>query len=524
VEGPGETRQLAAALLCAALSTAIPLRAGTAGQRVLRIASLGPRSLNPLLSQSTTENGLGPIAFDLLVEVDDRHRAIPRLAARVPTRENGDISKDGLSITYHLRRDVKWHDGAPFTSKDVAFSWAAIMNPKNNVISRRGYDLVRRVDTPDAYTAIFRLKKAFAPAVLTLFSESDQPYRIVPEHILGKLPDINRADFNQHPIGTGPFKFLRWDRGNQIEYVANPEYYLGRPKLDRIVVKEIPDQNTQVVQMKSHAVDFMVAGSAAYRDLRGASGIELQLTPVNGYVAVMLNLQSSKLKDVAVRRALAGAIDAKAITEEVSYGTGTPATGDLPSFVWAYNPHVRRYPFDPAAARKTLAPRHLSLVLIESLGTETTRQIDVLVQSMLQNAGVSVEIRPYAPQLFLAPATAGGPLRAGKFDLASWAWIAGADPDDSSQFTCNMTPPNGYNFMHYCDPAVDEAEKIAVSSYDPAIRKRAYDTIQSRIANDVPMVFLYWLKYRLAYASDLHGVRNNGITETWNINEWSRSP
>lgn len=519
MERTRKTRQLGL-LLCAALIAAIPVRAATTEPSLITIASLGPRSLNPLLAQSTTENALAPLAFDLLVGVDEHGNAVPRLAQRVPTRENGDISKNGLSITYHLRHDVKWHDGVPFTSKDVAFSWSAIMNPKNNVISRRGYDLVTRVETPDPYTAIFRLKEPFAPAVLTLFSESDQPYRIVPEHLLGKLTDINEADFNQHPIGTGPFKFVSWERGSKIEYVANPDYYLGRPKVDRIVVREIPDLNTQVVELKTHAIDFMVADSSSYQALRHYPGVRVVLTPFNAYAAEMLNLKSPALQDVAVRRALVMAIDKKSISQKLTFGTGTPATGDLPSFMWAYDKHVRRYPYDPAAARKVLASRKLSLVLAEPNGSVTTRQIDVMVQAMLQNVGVNVEIKGYAPQLLIAPAENGGIIRGGKFDLANWGWVGGTDPDDSSQFMCDMAPPDGNNFMHYCDPAVDAAERIAVTSYDRRTRKHAYDVIQQHIADDVPMIFLYWPKHRLAFNAALHGVRDNGTTETWNVGEW----
>ena len=512
-------RQIAA-LVCAAAVAVLPLRAGTAQERIVRIAITGTRSLDPLLASNIVDNRIAAIAFDLLVGVDDRGNPIPRLASRVPTLQNGDISRDGLSITYHLRHGVKWHDGVPFTSKDVAFSWAAIVNPKNNIISRRGYDLVERVDTPDDYTAIFRLKRRFAPAVLTFFSESDQPYRIVPEHILGKLSDINDADFNQHPIGTGPFKFVRWDRGNQIEYVANPDYYLGRPKLDGVIVKEVPDLNTQVVEMKTHALDFMVLDSTSYEALEGVPFIKRSVTPINGYTAIMLNLASPALHDVAVRRALEMAIDKKAIAEKITRPTFATATADLPAFMWAYDPHVRGYPFDPAAARKVLEPLHLSLVLIDGAGSMAGRQIDVLVQSMLHNAGVNVELRYFAASLIIAPADAGGPVRGGKFDLVDWGWVGGADPDDSSQFTCDMLPPQGNNFAHYCDPAVDAAENIAVTSYDRAVRKRAYSVIERHLAGDVPMIFLWWPSIRLGYVSSLHGVRNNGITETWNINEW----
>jgi len=503
-----------------ALLAAMPISAGTQQESVLRIASLLPRTLNPLLAEGTIENAIDAISFDLLVDVDAHGKPVPRLAERVPTLRNGDISKDGLSITYHLRHNVKWHDGVPFTSKDVAFSWSAIMNPKNNVISRRGYDLVSRVDTPDPYTAIFRLKHRFAPAVLTFFSESDEPYRIVPEHILGNLADINEAGFNQHPVGTGPFKFVRWDRGNEIVYVANPDYYLGRPRIDRVIVKEIPDLNTQVIQLRTHAADFMVVDSSSYEALAHAPGIVETATQLNAYTSLMLNVQSPALRDVRVRRAMAIAIDKKTLAKKLTHPTFEVATGDQPPFLWSYDPNVRRYPYDPATARRILAPLHLSVELLEQSGSISTRQLDVQLQAMLQSAGMRVTIKPMAPQLVLAPAALGGPVRAGKYDMMVFGWLSGADPDDSSQFLCGMMPPNGNNFSRYCDAAVDRAERLAVSSYDVGVRKRAYAVIQRRLADDLPMIFLYWPTYRLAFTSALHGVDDNGFTETWNLGEW----
>jgi peptide/nickel transport system substrate-binding protein len=149
------------------------------------------KTLNPLLSTEETEAQAEVLALDPLVTTDDRGNNVPILAAVVPTRENGGISNDGLAITYHLRHNVRWHDGVPFTSRDVQFSWQAIMNPASLISTRHGYDDVRRVDTPDRYTAIFRLKRPFAPAVQTFFALSDAPFMIVPAHILAKYHDLN---------------------------------------------------------------------------------------------------------------------------------------------------------------------------------------------------------------------------------------------------------------------------------------------------------------------------------------------
>src|SRR5579863_1418453 len=164
-----------------------------------------PKNLNPIYGTNTSENFLASLAFDELVTNDPQGNDVPDLAAAVPTQTNGGISRDGKTVTYRLRHGVKWQDGAPFTSADVKFSWQAVMNSRNNVVERRGYDDVRSVDTPDPYTVVFHLKEPFAPFVNTVFGESDDPLRVIPSHLLAKYADLNQVPFNTQPVGTGPF-------------------------------------------------------------------------------------------------------------------------------------------------------------------------------------------------------------------------------------------------------------------------------------------------------------------------------
>ena len=150
---------------------------------VLRIGmQTPPNTLNPILSTNTTEGMIDRLLYDVLVTADETGKQVPDLASEVPTLENGGIAKDGLSVTYHIRPNAKWQDGVPITSKDVAFTWRAIMNPNNNVIERNGYELVSSVDTPDDRTIVFHLKKKFSPFVNTVFGESDDAFEILPEH------------------------------------------------------------------------------------------------------------------------------------------------------------------------------------------------------------------------------------------------------------------------------------------------------------------------------------------------------
>lgn len=164
-----------------------------------------PRTLNPLLSTQPFEAVLDRLFADVLVTVDARGNFVPDLAAEVPTAGNGGISADGLTIRYKLRDRVRWQDGRPFTSRDVKFTYEAVMNPANDIVSRHGYDVVSRVDTPDARTVIFHLKHRFAPFVATVFGESDGPFCILPAHLLAGRTTINDGPYNALPVGTGPF-------------------------------------------------------------------------------------------------------------------------------------------------------------------------------------------------------------------------------------------------------------------------------------------------------------------------------
>jgi len=270
---------------------------------VLRIGSqVSPNTLNPLLSANTTETMIDRLMFDVLISTDAAgSRDVPMLAAAVPTLENGGISRDGLTLTYHLRRNVRWSDGVPFTSKDVKFSWSAIMDPRNNVISQTGYALVRSADTPDPWTVIFHMKQRFSPAVDTLFAESDSTYNVVPEHILGKLQNLNNIAFNSAPVGTGPFVFKEWARGDHLTLAANPHYYLGAPKLKEIVIKFIPDENTELSGLRTHDLDWQFEASPdQYDQLKKIPDVRLVLQNRNEYERIEINTRHPPLDDVRV--------------------------------------------------------------------------------------------------------------------------------------------------------------------------------------------------------------------------------
>ncbi len=497
----------------------------------LRIGTgIVPRTLNSLLSTQTSELAIERLFGDLLVTVDERGRFVPDLAAAVPTTTNGGISADGLTIRYQLRPHVRWQDGQPFTSADVKFTYEAIMNPDNDVVSRHGYDIVDRVDTPDPHTVVFHLKHRFAPFVATVFGESDGPFCILPAHLLAQRKTINDAPYNAMPIGTGPFRVVKWLRGNRIELVRNDEYFLGKPKLKSIVVSFISDENAEIVQLRTHEIDWAFQMSAsAYRSLRSLSTEDLRsvLTPFNGYEAVIFNAAHGPTSDVRVRRAITLALDKKALVGKLAPGVAEPATEDLPPFLWAYDATLRPSRYDPGAARTLLAQagygpaKHLALNLYFEQSEATNRSLGVQIQSLLAPLGIDVTLHPQLSSIYYASYGQNGTLERGNFDLALNRWISGVDPDDSAQFTCSNLPPRGVNPPHFCDPQMDAAQTIALNTYEQPARKVAYDRIQRILEQQAPQDFLWWPKEINAISPDLRGFSPNPVTETWNAWTWS---
>src|SRR5581483_10884721 len=188
---------------------------------------------------------------------DDKAQPSLEIMSEYPTVANGDISADGLSYTYKIRQGAKWSDGQPITSKDILFTWQAVMNPKNTgIVSKSGYDQVDKIDTPDDNTAIVHFKTFYAPALSTLFVSNG----FLPEHLLGKLDTLDGEKSylpGGTPVGAGPFMVKEWQGGDHITLVANPNYWRGKPKLDGINIKITPSRDAGNAALAAGDVDLV---------------------------------------------------------------------------------------------------------------------------------------------------------------------------------------------------------------------------------------------------------------------------
>lgn len=539
-------RALALAALAIALASCTRAGGGsTAGRHswtipgVLRIAiQQDLKNLNPLLNSNTTDVLVARLMFEPLVSADDRGNTVPMLAQTVPTLENRGISADGLTVTYHLRRNAYWTDGVPVTARDVKWSWQAIMNPNNDVISRHGYDEIRSIDTPDPYTVVVHLKEKFSPFVNTFFGESDQPYPVAPAHVLDKYPNINEIPFNSEPTVTdGPFRFGEWSHGDHITLLRNDRFFMGKPGLSRIELKIVPDENTSVNLLRTHAIDWIYQASIeTYPQVSQIPDTRIVWVNVNGYEDIQLNDARPFLGDVRVRQAIAYALDKQQLIQTLTYGQQHEATEDIPDWMWAYDPNVQSYPHDVAKARALLEEAGWSpgpdgimrkdgqpLVLVEVTNNSnvTRRKESVIVQAQLRQAGIEMQVRYFPGDVLFAPAGEGGILQLGRFDISLAGWYAGVDPDDSSQYMCKNFPPGGYNYDRYCSSAMDAAETMALTHYDIATRKKAYARTQQLLHDDVPELFVYWYRMMQPISVDFKGFDPNPVQEAWNAWQWS---
>jgi peptide/nickel transport system substrate-binding protein len=511
------------------------VRRGHVGDVLQAGAAIEPNSFNPLLNTESIEDDLDRLVFNGLTLMDEHNHIQPDLASVVPTMQNGGISKDGKTITYHLRKGVTWQDGERFTSADVKFTWQAIMNRNTRVGNRIPYDIVRDVDTPDAYTAVFHLKTPYAPFVPETFNSTTIQF-IVPAHVLSRYSDLNQVPFNTAPVGTGPYRLAKWIHGDRIEFTANSRYFKGAPRIRTIVVRAIPAENTAINELRSGELDwFPYISEASYSILRGVPNVKVVVTPQNSYRALYINTARPIVSDVRIRQAIAYAIDKKQLVDKVTHGTGAVATEDIPSFMWAYDKAVPVFSYDPSRARKLLRQlgwqpgpdgilakngRPFSLLLVLRQGAAGDTSMAVMVQSWLRAIGIKTTIKTYPGSMLFALGPS-GVLDPGKYDLDISGFASSADPDNSSQFTCANRPPNGFNWTRYCSPQMDRLQTQALTTYDQNARKAAYAKIETLLALDVPQVFIYYQPQISAINASLKNFKPSMVTPAWNVQEWS---
>ena len=399
-------------------------------------------------------------------------------------------------IRFTLHDGVRWHDGAPFTSTDVAFTCKAILNEKVASPRRSDFDLVESVETPDPQTVVVRYKKPFSPALLSWMGA------ILPEHLLGKLNPANWPEaYNRKPVGTGPFKFGSWKTNELIRLVKNPDYFLGSPWLDSVVFHVLPDPLTLQLAFQTKQVDFWNVDPWAVKSLEKDPRFDLFSAPGQSYNYIGWNLRRPMFQDLRVRQALAQAMNVPQMIKYIIYGRGAQSTGIFTPQMWFFDPSVKPLPYDPAAARALLDAagwkvgpdgirvkdgKQFSITLLANNGNEVRRDIATLVQDDLKQVGIEVKVEIYEWAVLLKRFVGKG-----EFDAIVLGWGLGYDFDQYGIWHSSQTHPEELNFIGYANPEVDHLLTDLRQEYARPEIIRLAGKLQQTIYADQPYLFLF---------------------------------
>jgi peptide/nickel transport system substrate-binding protein len=512
---------------------------------VLRIGmNYDVKSLNVVLDGSALSLDVAMFIYSWAVRYDASGRPVPDALREVPTVANGDVSKDGRTLLYKLRTNITWQDGKPLTCEDLKFTWHYVMDPKTNIAVTDGFRDIASIDCRDKYVAVIHMKRLYAPFLQQLWGvNSNAP--ILPAHILAPYLAAgtqNTAPFNAMPIGSGPFKVIQWERGTVVRLAANPNYFMGRPKLNEVDFYYEPDENTLETQIATHAIDMIARGTAInwprYQALAAQpdSGLRAIVIPSFVYDHIDFNLHNPILADLQVRRAIAYATNRPEIIAKIMHNADSPSDSPEPPYSWGYTTDTVHYTFDPAKARALLdadgwhlGPDGVRLKdgqrLEFNLSTQSESTIGKALQAVLQrewhDVGVQVDTKNYpTAQMF-----ANGPeaiLEGGHYDAATFAWSGAADPDIDALYSIDNIAPRGQNSLFWINPVASKALGAALSTVDQSKRKADYAIFQQQLALDVPTIIIGFRKVPYVYNTDLKGFDPSPVISVfWNPWEYS---
>lgn len=519
---------------------------GTAGahpDRLVISTAADPRNLNPAFASAQPTLELSAFLFSYAVRYDDRARPVPDALSELPTTANGDVSPDGLTLKYKLRRGIKWHDGVELTCKDLRFTWQLMTNSKNNVITTDGWKDIRDVDCRDPYAAVVHMKRVYAPFLQQLWSVNGNG-PILPEHLLAKLNDnkgsLNSAGYNSAPVGSGPYRFVSWTRGSEVRLAAFPDYFLGKPKIAEVVYKIIPDQNTLATQLQTHEVDIgWNLNANSYETLKKIPGATTIAPVVYVYNHLDFNLRRPLFGDVRVRRALTYAIDRPTLLRKLRHNLGELSDSffDRTLFPFAQTDRLVRYPYNVAKAKQLLdqagwtvgrdgirVKNGQRLAFQISTQTESTagRAVQEQVQTYWHTVGAAVEVKNYPTSSFFDN-TAAGVLQGGKYDVALFQWAASADIDVGAIYSGEYFAPHGQNALFWNNPTATKAMADANATVDQRRRIADYVIVQHEFTNDDPSIILWFQKEVITYPTALRNFTATPVITTPYWNPWAYS-
>jgi len=480
--------------------------------------------LNPILAADTASGAINALIYNGLVKYNKDIKLVGDLA------ESWTVSKDGLVITFKLKKNVKWHDGKPFTAEDVKWTYEKIIDPNVRTPYSSDFMLVKKLIIIDPYTIKIKYKKPYAPAL------ESWSMGIIPKHIFENIPkgyDFNSHPANRNPVGTGPFKFVEWKTDEKIVLVANDDYFEGRPYIDRVMFRIIPDQSVQFLELRNESIDSMGLTPDQYKAYKDFFIKYNKFRyPSFTYTYLGFNLLHPLFKEKNVRLAIAHALNKKEIIDGVLLGIGKPATGPFLPTTWAYNPNVIDYDYNPEKSKKLLAEcgwvdndgdgilennnkTKFEFTIITNQGNKLRQLTAEIIQRQLQQVGIKVNIRILEWSAFINDF-----INKRNFEAVILGWALGRDPDQYSIWHSEQTKEGQYNFVSYKNKTVDELLVKGRSTFDQNQRQKIYREIHRLIFNDIPYIFLYYSEALPVIHKRFIGPEVAPIGMGWNFIRW----
>jgi peptide/nickel transport system substrate-binding protein len=494
-------------------------KAQEAGGTLAFLVQPEPPTLASYVSTSGPIGLVMPKVYEGLFDYDNDGKMVPMLA------ESYDISADGKTVTFNLRKNVRWHDGKPFTSADVKFTILEVLK-KVHPRGPNSFREVSRIDTPDDHTAIFHLDNP-APYMMRSFSAYESP--MVPKHLL-EGQDVKSAPLANNPVGTGPFKFVEWKKGQYIRLDKNEDYWQeGLPYLDRIVGRFIPDASTRTAAMENGEVMY-----AAYNAIPNIDAVRLKerddigvttdgYSMINPMALIEFNTIEGPFVDPAIRRAISTAIDRRFMIDTIFFGYGKPATSALSSNYKATNLHAAmpNYPengdvaaanamLDAAGYKKDANGVRMRAVLDIIPYGEDWRRAGEYIKQVMGDIGIEVELRYEDVPTWLKRV-----YHNYDFEMNVNYFYQLPDPvlGVHRHYGTNQIRQGTHfvNSSRYSNPDLDALLDSGSKEPDAAKRTATYKEIQEILAQDMPVVNLFELEFLTVYNTQLKGAYGSAM-------------
>ena len=468
--------------------------------------------INPAMDEHGEINVL---LFNGLTAHDGDNQVVPGLA------ESWDYDETTYTYTFHIRDGIHWHDGEPFTAKDVQFTIEAIMDPDNGSENAPNYEDVEEITVVDDQTISFRLAE---PNVAFL---EYMTMAVLPSHLL-EGEDMQESDFFRHPVGTGPYQLERWDVGQSIVLTKNEDYYLGAPNIDTVIFKIVADDNAQAMQLKSGELDLALLDPKNAANFEGRDGFTCYDMTTADYRGILFNFANdywTENRDLIP--AICCALDRQAIIDSVLLGQGMAAYSPLQRNRYN-NENVERYDYDPDRARQILEGagcvqgddgfytrngEPVGFTISVMAGEQDRIDIAQAAAQQLREVGIQCTVEIPAQMDW------GGQMAC----LIGWGSPFDADDHTYKVFGTGK----GANYSSYSNEKVDEYLTLARQSDDPAVRGEYYGKFQEELAKDPAYAFLCYIDANYVTNSNLQGIAadtvlgHHGVGIFWNIHQWT---